>query len=538
MRNRNQARRNRWRTGPLIAALSSLVSVIPATAALAHGDPPSFAHVGTFDVRTNSGSQVAEIVAASRNGRTLIYSDSASRLIGFVDIADPASPQPDGVIPVAGEPTSVAVKGRYVLAAVNTSTMAEVTCDSGTPDDPVDDESIAFISDWDGQLAVIDIDRRTVVRTIRLPGQPDSVAVSPDGCYAAVVIENERNETVGEGLIPQGRSTDTTDTCNLVATGAPKPGALVIVDLTGSPRNWQTRFVRLVGIPGMFAPSDPEPEFVDINDENQAVVSIQENNHIAVVDLESGRIIDSFSAGAVDLTRVDATEEELGPQGAGLIIFADDLDGKRRKPDGVTWISKGLFATANEGEYEDANGEEGGSRGFSIFDKDGEVEFDVGEDFEYAAASAGHYNGGRSENKGGEPEGVEYGRFADHDLLFVGAERANIVGVYELDNPKEPRLLQLLPTGIGPEGLLAIPKRNLLVVASETEETGISSMITLYEAGQKSESAYPQLAGEDEDGTPIPWVAMSGLAGRCLCVCGRSAGVGRGRQRRARGPGQ
>lgn len=46
------------------------------------------------------------------------------------------------------------------------------------------------------------------------------MAVSPDGRYAAVVIENERNETVGDGLIPQGRITDTTDPRNLVATGA------------------------------------------------------------------------------------------------------------------------------------------------------------------------------------------------------------------------------------------------------------------------------------------------------------------------------
>lgn len=480
------------------------MAVIPPTVASPRGDAPAFAHVGTFDVRANDGSEVAEIVAASANGRTLIYTDSSGKLIGLVDIGDPAQPRAAGVIPVAGEPTSVAVSGKYALAAVNTSTIAEVTCD---------DETVDFIVDWDGELAVIDLHRRTIVRTLHLAGQPDSVAVSPDGRYAAVVIENERNESVGDGLIPQGQDTDTTDPCALVSTGAPEPGALVIVDLVGNPANWSTRTVDLTGIPGMFAASDPEPEYVDISQKNQAVVTLQENNHIVVIDLKTGRVSDSYTAGSVDLRRVDATEEELGPQENGLILFEDRLDDKRREPDAVAWISNDLFATANEGDYEDENGDEGGSRGFTIFDKRGEVELDVGEDFEYAAARAGHYNEGRSENKGGEPEAVEYGRFRGRELLFVGAERANILGVYDLADRKEPRLLQLLPTGIGPEGILAIPRRDLLAVASETAESGIPSMITLYEAGRRSESAYPQLSSIDQEGTPIPWVAMSGLAG-------------------------
>lgn len=104
MRTQNQARRSRWRAGSLIAALSPFAGVIPPTAMGAHSDAPSFAHVGTFDVRTNAGSQVAEIVTASRDGRTLIYTDSAGRLIGFVDIASPASPTPWPCRPTVATP--------------------------------------------------------------------------------------------------------------------------------------------------------------------------------------------------------------------------------------------------------------------------------------------------------------------------------------------------------------------------------------------------------------------------------------------------
>jgi hypothetical protein len=36
----------------------------------------------------------------------------------------------------------------------------------------------------------------------------------------------------------------------------------------------------------------------------------------------------------------------------------------------------------NEGDYEDEYGEDGGSRGFTIFNKDGQVEFESAESFE------------------------------------------------------------------------------------------------------------------------------------------------------------
>ena len=54
-----------------------------------------------------------------------------------------------------------------------------------------------------GNLVVVDIATRTIVETIALGGQPDAIAVSPDGAYAAVAIENERDEDLGDGAPPQ-----------------------------------------------------------------------------------------------------------------------------------------------------------------------------------------------------------------------------------------------------------------------------------------------------------------------------------------------
>ena len=183
------------------------------------------------------------------------------------------------------------------------------------------------------------------------------------------------------------------------------------------------------------------------------------------------------------------------------------------EPDAVTWVGDDHFATANEGDYEDAQGVEGGSRGFTIFSTTGAVAYESAEGFEHLLVSAGHYNEGRSENKGVEPEAVEFGTFRGRDFLFVGSERSNAVGIYDVTNGS-PAFHQVLPTGIGPEGLKAIPQRGLFVVSTESEEaaTGIPTMINIYGYGYRR-SAYPTIASaDDSNGLPIPWVALSGLA--------------------------
>ena len=150
---------------------------------------PQFERIATFPVFLNTDVEletVAEIVDASKDGQTLVYTDSATGNLGFIDITDPAQPQADGVVAVGGEPTSVAVVGNYALVAVNTSQ------DFVNPS---------------GHLHLVDMQDRSIVATLDMGGQPDSVAVSPDGRYAAVVIENERDEDIFvdgvEGGLPQ-----------------------------------------------------------------------------------------------------------------------------------------------------------------------------------------------------------------------------------------------------------------------------------------------------------------------------------------------
>ncbi len=407
----------------------------------------------------------AEIVSASTDGQTLIYTDSPRTVVGFIDISNPASPSGLGVTALAGEPTSVAVNDAFALVGVNTST--------------------DFIN-VSGTLDVINISTRSSVHSIDVGGQPDSVAVSPDGNFAVVVIENERDEDLGNGEPPQAPA-----------------GSLVIVDIQDAdPTNWTTNTVDLTGIANRF-PSDPEPEFVDINNDNIAVVTMQENNHIVLVDLNTATISKHFSAGSVDLTNIDATEEE-----PALISLTESQNGVLREPDGVTWINTSFFATADEGDLD------GGSRGFTIFNTDGEVVYNSGNLLDHLAVRYGHYPDARSGNKGNEPENIEFGVFGNDRYLFVNSERSSLVFVFDIADPQNPLLKQTLPTALGPEGALAIPARNLLVTASEEDsrDDKFRGGINLYNYSY-SEAAYPEIASGDRiDGTPIPWSALSGLA--------------------------
>lgn len=477
--------------------LTAAVSVVGASTFFAHGLRSAEArpdqvlgHVGTFYVDDNlmggPGVTSAEIVDITADGGTMVYTDAFQNALGFVDIEDPENPGAEGLLGLPGSPTSVAIHKRWALAAIATNTDP----DGAGPLNEYDNPS--------GKLLVIDLQTRATVRTIDLAGQPDSIAISPNGRYAAITIENERDEDENDGFIPQ-----------LPA------GSLNIIDLVGQPASWGIRNVSLSGLPGMFAPTDPEPEFVDINSKNQAVVSLQENNHLAVVNLVNGSIVTSFSAGAVDISNVDTVEEALGPQGQGVISPTDSLTDRRREPDAVQWIDDKRFATANEGDYEDGNGDEGGTRSFTIFNINGTVEYEAGNSFEHAIMRAGHYPEARSENKGNEPEGLEVARWRGKTYLFVASERANIVGVYDVSR-NTPELQQLLPTGIGPEGLKFL--NGTLVVTSEVdgEDEGFLArpLITIFGSRANAKDwSYPQIESVNEGGLPIPWVALSSLAG-------------------------
>ncbi len=139
-----------------------------------------------------------------------------------------------------------------------------------------------------------------------------------------------------------------------------------------------------------------------------------------------------------------------------------------------------------------------GGRSFSIWDENGNLVFDSGDDIANITAQLTpelfNANSGdpeefdeRSDDKGAEPEGLTVGQIGDKTYAFVSLERAGGgVLIYDITNPAEAQFVQYVRSDedIAPEGLTFISDidspngNNLLIVANE-----VSSTLTVYSDG-------------------------------------------------------
>ena len=227
---------------------TAVAALLASTAAFAQAEQV-FNRIASFPVASNRPAEIdnktptsAEIVAATEDGNMLVYTSSPLKAIGMIDITDAKAPKPLGSVMLDGEPTSVAIIGGTALTAVRTS-------DSKT--EPT------------GRLETVDLASKKVVASCDIGGQPDSVAISRDKTLVAIAIENERDEEVNDGAMPQLPAGDLV--ILPLKDGAVDCASIKHVDLTGLAE---------------IAPEDPEPEFVSFNAKNEIAVTLQENNHV------------------------------------------------------------------------------------------------------------------------------------------------------------------------------------------------------------------------------------------------------------------
>ena len=461
------------RRGGALAVAAALLAGMLAVAVLAAlsgeagaqesaEDSSAFDAAGTFEV---PGGGVAEIVDATPDGETLVYTNSDAGVVGFVDLTDVGNPVPAGEpVDVGGEPTSVGVSpdGSLALAAVQTATLEEGEPPELTP----------------GRLVAIDVDAREVVGAVEIGVGPDSLAVSEVGgeLVAVVAIENEPvivdeagNLTDEEG---PGKEGDVS-----------APGLVQVV--TVNPYDISASAVADVELDlsgtGLFFPEDPQPEFVALSGDGRAAVSLQENNGVAVFDVAAALSGEArptiYGIGVVADRPADLTADggvsftEIYPADA----LGEEPQAGTRIADAVAWSADGsVVYTANEGEADLTGG-----RGFSAFSPEGELLFDDGGQLSAAAADRGLYPEDVAGEKGLEVEGVETGVYGGTEYLFVGSEAGSFVGVYRLPEPVTPEFDGILPTGEAPEGLLAIPERGLFITADEDSGT-----VSIFEAAE------------------------------------------------------
>lgn len=431
---------------------------------------------------------VAEIVAASPDGLTLFYTSADAGRLGVVDIRDPARPVQRPSVDVrlhgVGEPTSVAITpdGRFAVVAVRLE----------------DDRHNARR----GLLRIYAIGKPGAVRHVRdisVGIGPDSVALAGRGrtLRAVVAIEDEETDASGDATL-----------------GGQRPGAIDVVGLESLYGGRDSGLQRLTlvdalrNLPGAVYPEDPQPEFVAIDPVRQrAAVTLQENNAVAIVDLSNprrARLERVFSAGTV------SRQGNADLQRDKDVRFADRFTG-RREPDGVAWVAPGLLATANEGDgKKSADGVLPGGRGFTLLDDQGQVVFESMDAVERHAAQYGHYPDTRSAAKGVEVESVASARFGGATYLLAGSERGSFVDVWRMGQDGKPQWVQLLPTGLSPEGLTTVTHRKdgqaLVVTANEGD--GSLNLFRFDSDASRKASAEPVLRSTGAD---LPWGAISGL---------------------------
>jgi len=124
-------------------------------------------------------------------------------------------------------------------------------------------------------------------------------------------------------------------------------------------------------------------------------------------------------------------------------------------------VTSELGDANNDGTYENIYSY--GARSFTIWDSNGLVVFDSGDDFERITASV-HGNAfnnnddenegdSRSANKGPEPEALTVGVVGDRTYAFVGLERMGGIFIYDITNPYTTRFVDYVINRDTTEGL-------------------------------------------------------------------------------------
>jgi hypothetical protein len=487
---------------------SRLASAVLAAAALAAAAPAqghSHHRVQGFRPVASYGvpSGVAEIVDATDDGRTLLFSNSSDNAIGFVDISNPARPRTITSVPVGGEPTSVSVAGPIAVAAVFVD----------RPDEGMPPPAFA-----PGELVVMDISnprRPVVLGSVAIGWQPDSVKLlrlRGDRYVAVVAIENQ------PVVVENGVVTDDEDPGNpndvspagyvqVITLNLRNLAASDVADVRFRPAALQAA--------GLDYPNDPQPEFVTVRGTSVAV-SLQENNGIAMIDIADPRapsLQRVFSCGVVADRPADLSDDD---DIRVVETYPADVDGVRhpiptdgggnpivpgtRNPDAIAFNGDGsVIFTADEGELAYT-----GSRGASAFTPMGRLAWDSAGEIEDVAVRFSHYPDGRSDAKGIEVEGVTVASFGNREFAFFLSERGSFCSVYDVTRADRPRFVQILPTGISPEGVVAIPQRGLLVTADEG--SGTLSIFETTRTPWRPDAEQPTLFSMD-----APFAALSGL---------------------------
>lgn len=311
-----------------------------------------------------------------------------------------------------------------------------------------------------------------------------------------------------------------------------------------------------------------EPEYIAVApDGKTALVTLQENNALAELNLQSGQVTRIVPLGAKDFSQpanaIDPSNEDGGVSFRNVPVkglympdaivsysaggkpyyvmanegdaFVDDADIVRLGNAAVT-LDPGVFPDAaalkNDAELGRLNilreGADGsgstsnmteivtlGGRSFSIRDADGQLVYDSGNILEVQAQLHGVYADGRSDDKGVEPEGVAVFELGGRTLAFIGLERTtrSAVAIFDISDPANASFVDMIVSDdanvLRPEGLVAFSSggRHFLAVAHESTADSIEA------GGLSNRTVLYEITPVPEPGTYALMLAGLGAVG-------------------------
>lgn len=460
-------------------------------------DAATFAEIGSIDIGDVGAAEISTYDPQTK--RLFVVNNGTVNKIDVIDFADPTQMKviaSISVAPYGGAVNSLSVSNGKLAAAVESL-----------------DKQAA------GKVVVFNTSDYKEVKVITVGSLPDMITYSPDGRFIL---------TANEGEPDASYQNDPLGTISIIAVN--DNYAVTTLDFASFASQQvalSAKGLRIFGLNASFA-KDIEPEYIAVSEDSKtAWVTLQENNAIAKVNLDTKIITSILPLGFKDYN-TDGNAVDISDK--DNTITANKWNNVRGmyQPDAISVVESGgipyLF-TANEGdarEYSafsevkrvstlkldatafpeatfkqetkagrlnvtttlgdtDGDGDYDflyslGARSFSVWNgNDGALIFDSKNELDTKATAAGIYDDTRSDDKSVEPEGIATGTVGNTKVAFVGMERADGVAVYDISNPKAPKFLQILKCGDAPEGVLFIPAKNsptqksLLVVSSEND---------------------------------------------------------------------
>ncbi len=447
----------------------------------------NFEHKTTIAI-TGGGEGKAEISAYDSTTQSIFTINAEDNTVEVYDISTIESPLYNTTIDLTnyGSPNSISIHSGKVAIAVENENKQEA-----------------------GKIVLWDIQSKTITQTYIVGALPDMVTFTPDGKKLVVACEGEPNkeytiDPIGEVSIIELNTNTVTN--------------LNFSNFNGLEETLEEQGFRVFG-PNADLAKDVEPEYIAVSDDSKmAWVSLQENNGIARVNLETKNIEGIFPLGYKDYSQsgneIDPSDKDetkvlanwpiygmyqpdaityVNINGTGYIISANEGDAREYETNDIDYfveeerikdIDLNPIAFPEANNYQDnANlgrlkittelGDEDGdgvyeklytygARSFSIWSEHGSLMYDSGSEIAQRtlALTPERFNDNdkRSDDKGAEPESVEVTKIGEKYVLFVGLERTDQVLVYDITNPFTPEFIQILSheEDESPEGVLAI----------------------------------------------------------------------------------